>query len=79
MVQYFILHLSMLAAIYKFFGNGGLKFQAVYTITGLFWFEMANYLEHYGLQRKKDENGIYESIGCIHSWNSTSSPVLFRL
>ena len=79
MVHYFILHLSILAATYHFFGTGGLKFQTAYILTGLFWMEQVNYLEHYGLQRKKDENGIYESIGCMHSWNATSSPVLFRL
>lgn len=79
MVHYFALHCSMLAAIYHFFGTGGLKFQAAYTFTGLFWAEMVNYLEHYGLQRRKDSNGIYESIGCMHSWNSLSSPVAFRI
>lgn len=38
-----------------------------------------NYIEHYGMLRKKDENGIYESIGKMHSWNSMSGAVLVRL
>lgn len=46
---------------------------------GMFFLELINYIEHYGLQRKKDENGIYESITKMHSWNSLSSPVLFRI
>lgn len=29
--------------------------------------------------RKKDDNGIYESIGKMHSWNSMSGAVLVRL
>ena len=50
-----------------------------YTIWGVFFLELINYIEHYGIERKKDENGIYESISKMHSWNSYSSPVLFRL
>lgn len=51
----------------------------IYTFWGLFFLELINYIEHYGIERKKDENGIYESISKMHSWNSYSSPVLFRL
>ena len=40
---------------------------------------MVNYLEHYGLRREKDENGITESVGYMHSWSSVSSPVSFRI
>jgi alkane 1-monooxygenase len=40
--------------------------------------ESINYVEHYGIQRKKDENGIYESIGLMHSWNSMSGVVMVR-
>ena len=50
-----------------------------YTFWGIFFLELINYIEHYGLEREKDENGIYESITKMHSWNSLSSPVLFRL
>jgi alkane 1-monooxygenase len=46
---------------------------------GAFFLELINYIEHYGLLRQKDENGIYESINKMHSWNSLSSPVLFRI
>ena len=28
---------------------------------------------------EKDKNGIYESINKMHSWNSISSPILFRM
>lgn len=42
----------------------------------------ANYVEHYGLLRKKDENGRYERCEPRHSWNSNhvfSNLVLFHL
>ena len=40
---------------------------------------MINYIEHYGLLRAKDSSGVYESINRYHSWNSISSPMLFRI
>ena len=40
---------------------------------------MTNYIEHYGLLRKKDGRGIYEPITEMHSWNSCSSSLLFRI
>jgi len=51
----------------------------VYMLWGVWYLEVINYIEHYGLMRKKDENGIYESINKNHSWNSLSSPCLFRI
>jgi len=36
-------------------------------------------VEHYGLRRHKDGRGIYEPITEKHSWNSTSSHLLFRI
>jgi alkane 1-monooxygenase len=48
------------------------------------WWQLtsANYVEHYGLLRKKDENGRYERCQPLHSWNSNhlySNLVLFHL
>jgi len=45
----------------------------------MFFLEAINYIEHYGLERKKDKDGVYESIGKMHCWNSKSGPVFFRL
>ena len=42
----------------------------------------ANYIEHYGLLRRKDENGKYERCEPHHSWNSNhvySNLLLFHL
>lgn len=79
MSMYFVIHMSILATIYFFLGIESLKYQMFYTFWGIFFLELINYIEHYGIERKKDENGIYESISKMHSWNSYSSPVLFRL
>ncbi len=40
------------------------KFQAVFVLT------LANYVEHYGLLRKKLDNGRYEPCAPRHSWNT---------
>jgi alkane 1-monooxygenase len=32
--------------------------------------ETVNYIEHYGLRRKRLANGFYEITGPQHSWNS---------
>jgi alkane 1-monooxygenase len=54
-------------------------YQMIYMLWGTWYLEVVNYIEHYGLLRKKDENGIYESINKMHSWNSLSTTGLFRL
>lgn len=79
MTLYFMIHASIVTAIYVFLGWESLKYQMVYTCWGIFFLELINYIEHYGILRRKDENGIYESITKMHSWNSLSSPILFRL
>lgn len=79
MVTYFIIHASICGSILFFLGWSSLKYQFMYTLFGMFFLELINYIEHYGLLRQKDENGIYESINKMHSWNSLSSPILFRI
>ena len=69
----------LLSTVYFIFGWSSLKYQFLYSFQGMFFLELINYLEHYGMERRKDENGIYESINKYHSWNSVSSTTLFRL
>jgi alkane 1-monooxygenase len=79
MVHYQIVHALMLLFIYIAFGIGGVLAQFAFVFLGLFWFEMLNYTEHYGLRRYKDESGVYESIGYVHSWSTNSSATTFRI
>ena len=44
--------------------------------------ETTNYIEHYGLLRKKDAQGIYEPVDIRHSWNApqvVTNHMLFKL
>ena len=37
---------------------------------GISMLEIINYIEHYGLQRKKLPDGTYEKVNIRHSWNA---------
>jgi hypothetical protein len=41
--------------------------------------DSCSYYEVQVCTNNKDKNGIYESINKMHSWNSISSPILFRI
>ncbi|MGM0945123.1 MAG: alkane 1-monooxygenase [Bacteroidota bacterium] len=56
-----------------FFGQSILAFSLL---------EIVNYLEHYGMERKKLPNGYYEKVSPLHSWNASqqvSNFLLFQL
>ncbi|MDO9321951.1 MAG: alkane 1-monooxygenase [Pseudomonas sp.] len=52
------------------FGWLGLAFFLGQSLVAVTLLEIVNYLEHYGLHRRKLENGRYERTGPAHSWNS---------
>jgi alkane 1-monooxygenase len=61
-----------------YFGGFVLLFSAILiAVVGFLLLETVNYIEHYGLSRKKTENGRYERVQPWHSWNSNH--VLGRL
>ena len=65
-----VLQLLFLALLFVI---GGLYLLVVFICTALMsviLLETINYIEHYGLQRKKLESGRYERVRPIHSWNS---------
>ena len=76
MIQFQLLQIIFIAAIYFFFGKDiTLSFMASACV-GFLLLETVNYIEHYGLQRKKTAEG-YERAMPEHSWNS--SHILGRL
>ncbi|MDH3613013.1 MAG: alkane 1-monooxygenase [Gammaproteobacteria bacterium] len=59
-----------------------LPFLLVHNVVAYWQLTSANYIEHYGLLRHKDESGKYERCEPHHSWNSNhvfSNLVLFHL
>ncbi|MEL7025581.1 MAG: alkane 1-monooxygenase [Pseudomonadota bacterium] len=64
--------LSLTFATFAFFAAGpmGLCFFVGQSLIAIGLLEIINYVEHYGLMRKKDERGRYERISPRHSWNA---------
>ena len=79
MTAYFIIHFSIMFGVYHIFGYSSFIYNVQYVLISLVFAELVNYIEHYGLLRKKDENGVYESVNKMHSWNYLSGAVLIRL
>ncbi|WBX70853.1 alkane 1-monooxygenase [Tenacibaculum retecalamus] len=70
MVIYTICNLLFLGLIYLLF-NPFVFFSFIgAAVFGIILLETINYIEHYGLLRKQLENGRYERVKRIHSWNS---------
>ncbi len=64
------------------FGWIMIPFLAIHNVYAWFQLTSANYIEHYGLLREKDEKGRYERCLPHHSWNANyifSNIVLFHL
>lgn len=70
MIWFQIIQLLYLAGILTFFGWKGLLLATGGAVLGFLLLETVNYIEHYGLRRRKLESGRYEPVKPIHSWNS---------
>lgn len=70
MLQYQIIQGAFLGLIFSGFGVTGLMFFLSAAVFGFLLLETVNYIEHYGLQRKKTDSGVYERVMPVHSWNS---------
>jgi alkane 1-monooxygenase len=54
------------------FGPVVLPYLLIQAIIGFSLLEVVNYLEHYGLRRRRGDDGRYERCTPRHSWNSNS-------
>lgn len=76
--------LVLLFALISFalFGLAGLGFFVAQGLVAIGVLETVNYLEHYGLRRRKNSDGRYERTNHHHSWNSNyllSNLITFQL
>ncbi|HRN94585.1 MAG TPA: alkane 1-monooxygenase [Chitinophagales bacterium] len=70
MLVYQIIQVSTLVIIGVAFGLKILLLYMAAALTGALMLETVNYIEHYGLRRKKVDDAYYEKVMPIHSWNS---------
>jgi alkane 1-monooxygenase len=70
MLWYHILQMMYLGLLFFVFGGFGVLIAFFAALAGVLLLETINYIEHYGLRRKKLESGRYERVREVHSWNS---------
>jgi alkane 1-monooxygenase len=70
MFWFSIIQLIYLFVIYYFFGITACILLIFAGVVGFLLLETINYIEHYGLRRKKLPSGRYERVSTSHSWNS---------
>lgn len=70
MMKYSLANILVLLAILYFFNLKVLLSFIAAAIVGILLLETVNYIEHYGLLRKKNAQGRYEKVRHQHSWNS---------
>lgn len=70
MLLFQIAQVVYLGLCFWLFGLAGLLSAAGAALVGMLLLESINYIEHYGLLRKKSEEGRYEPVQPHHSWNS---------
>ncbi len=70
MFFYTLFQLIFLVFIYYTFGLHLTILSIVMSIVSFLFLETINYVEHYGLLRKKKPSGRYERVKPHHSWNS---------
>lgn len=70
MIWFQVIQLAYLVIIGLVFGWSVVPFALAVAILGFLQLETINYVEHYGLRRKKMPSGRYENVSPRHSWNS---------
>jgi alkane 1-monooxygenase len=70
MIQAHIIQAAFIFAITYFFGTHVLSYYLAAALIGILLLETVNYIEHYGLSRKKIADNKYERAMPSHSWNS---------
>jgi alkane 1-monooxygenase len=66
----FLTEAAIIGLVVGLFGVVGLGIYALQSLVAILLLETVNYIEHYGLARKRLANGGYESVGAQHSWDS---------
>jgi alkane 1-monooxygenase len=67
---YLLLELVLVIVIVDRFGLRGVLFFVGQSAVAVGLLEVINFVEHYGLERKKLPNGTYERVQPTHSWNA---------
>jgi len=61
----------IIVSLFLYGGLSTVGFFLLQSLTAILTLEIVNYIEHYGLLRRKLENGRYEKVSPLHSWNAS--------
>lgn len=70
MLWYLLFQGMYLGLVFFLFGPTAVFHALIIGVISFLFLETINYIEHYGLQRKKLPSGRYERVQIQHSWNS---------
>jgi len=79
MLIYSLVQIGWWLLIFRLAGTAGLTFYFVQSTVAILLLHMINYLQHYGLRRKKNPDGKMERIAASHAWSSGQSRQEFNL
>lgn len=70
MLWYVVFQSVYLLTLFFLFGSHIAFLAFMVGLSAAILLETINYIEHYGLSRKKTDSGRYERVREVHSWNS---------
>ena len=70
MIWFQVIQVAYIVTVGLWFGWEIALLAIAVAIVGFLLLESVNYIEHYGLRRKKLASGRYETVRAVHSWNS---------
>jgi alkane 1-monooxygenase len=63
---------ALIVGMAAVFGLRGVVYFLAQSVIAFSLLEVVNYIEHYGLLRSKKDDGTYEPVTPLHSWNSSN-------
>lgn len=70
MLRFQVFQAGYLLCVLLLHGPAMVGFAVAIAVIGFLLLESVNYIEHYGLRRKRLSSGRYEPVRPVHSWNS---------
>jgi len=70
-LRYLALEAAFVLALAWAFGGWAILFFLAQSLVAVSLLEVVNYVEHYGMLRKKLPDGRYEKVTPLHSWNAS--------
>ncbi|MEQ1798141.1 MAG: alkane 1-monooxygenase [Lacibacter sp.] len=77
--QHILIHLLLYCLLFAVGNWHLLLFYLIQSAVAIVLLHMADYLQHYGLQRKEIDNQKYERISAFHAWGNTHAKAGFNL